>query len=222
MFEFANFVREILADGRAVVPVWRSFVEHNDGTVARKIISDAYPILQSDSAGTLPPLNLDAAFWAFRTLHWSSWILLNRFEQDTALPDCLAKTRPDVNVPANHPSVDMGLQYLHSVSKQVRSWASEDELLHRLLDILVEWPLSAVGTGAPASATGINLLLADPNLQLVLRDRILERHVTTEQFSHLPAQQLNVIANLLSDAAGRYSDLLPDCWQDLQNASARS
>lgn len=204
----ANFLRKIFQDANAEVPVWQPLDDAARIEVT-ELLQNVHSVAKLDAPAEAPVLHVESALWASQVLHWGCWLLLNRFEADVTLPAQLKGQTPAGTTASEHWSVDLLLRYFRSLIRQAKHLSSADPLTEEFKELLQGWPLSAAAASLPLRSTGLSVVLEDPCLRRVLRDRLLKSNEGAAILGHVTTEQMVQIEMLVNDAVGRHQEWIP-------------
>lgn len=142
MSPFAEFVRTLLREGRAVFrepPV--PLAKH--GPKAAEILAAAFADYRLALAGPLIDFDDRTALAAASLVHHACWFLVSRADPGRELRGRLALPGPPRS-PAEHLSADLTLRFLPQIHRRALAHDPADPLVALVADILRRWPLSGV------------------------------------------------------------------------------
>lgn len=164
-----RFLTQMFESGRVTVAAPDERWEEDDAELHDTLGGYAAILRRSQPAG-LPQLDLEAATYGARTLYRACQLLAYRDLDERCVTEWIDIPPLRAN-PAEHWSVDLVLHLLPDVVRLARAAASEDPLVHRLLQLGRRWPLSSVGI-AGLGEVDIEPLRTHAALWLVYLDRV--------------------------------------------------
>lgn len=161
-------------------------LSRNDEIAVRRRLVRTDVLMRLNAPRDPPPLCLDSAVWAARTMYFLCDTMLNRVETQTDLPRELIHSEPAGNLVSHHWSVDLAFRVLADLDRRCGQVAKQDPLRQTIAALCDRWPFSGVGIvaepveeEAPGStsvaAERISLILKNDCLRRMMVDRIISR-----------------------------------------------
>jgi hypothetical protein len=201
MAAFANFLRDMLGEGRLVLS---AAPNARQDRMAGAVLAKAWESYSLGLAGPLLTLDEEVATAAGRLMQLAAWYYLNPgFTVKT--PEKLFRMPMKPASPQHHASADLVLRHLPALYRRTHALMPTDVLPQMLRETLLEWPLSGVLSDiadAPATApdfgnhAGVNFLYAER----------LARH---ERSTWFPSGLGMQYVELVWHESGRDTELLP-------------
>ncbi len=158
-----------------------------------------------------PEFSWQVGLWSANLLYRACHFVVQRDASPETLESTLCTKPPERPVAVTHYSADLMLRFLPGVFKLARGAAGDDPLVHILISLGRQWPLSSVGMSEVRNVDASDLVQHPCLLQMYV-DRII-RASDVSRLNHPDVRQS------VQAALGLYPELAPQIAAELERQS---
>lgn len=147
-------------------------ISEKEAAGVTKFLESEYQQEVWEYPGEAPAFDAQAALWAAKTVYTAAQLMLYRENK----PDDLVALLPSFQnncTAVNALSADLCLRFLPNIIVQLKLIDSEDELIHILENILLEWHYSGINYPLEIDSLSFDLLFANNCLRQLYIDKII-------------------------------------------------
>lgn len=167
---FADFVKTMIAEGRAVVS--REPLKASGTDAEAECLLQWHTLAAEELTGPAPAFSIEAAAWAATMLCNLARFVACRDIGEADIRTACQLPCPAKRLAASDFSVDLAFRHLPALYKLARHLSNADPLLDELKRLASAWPLSSVGMPDLKPIT-VESFVDDPALLALYVDRII-------------------------------------------------